>query len=312
MFQAPIPGHFSQDQDHYNVNKVGKSTFGEGYTLQRSVLSNAFTRSKGLAGVDMASIPLQALAYNSWENPDLRRLSHGLWSGIVFVREPAEAVFLQRLLHRIRQDKLSLDSIATAVKAARNEEASASSNLPTVAKGPVSSTANENMAPLIDLLVSEMHKHKDASVQSDQSLTIAALQKKLELSRSGVAVSPFKPHPSSGPSKVPEITPSQTFNPGSTKPLHQQGPTGLSDNAIRKWIKSVEGELSAEQLASLHKYLADVQQYYSNSFKNKKDKPNLSELAVQWGLPIAKAQAKTKASEENLLKVCFVAAFKAG
>ena len=86
-------------------------------TFRRFVASTPWSRKCGLAGMDVTKLDLGSIGYRGWQDIALRGLSHGLWTSLVYMKEPAEGVFCQRLLSAFRTRGWKIDDMASAVSA---------------------------------------------------------------------------------------------------------------------------------------------------------------------------------------------------
>ncbi|CAE7824317.1 unnamed protein product [Symbiodinium sp. CCMP2592] len=106
--RAPLPSQFKEDPEHYDTNLVFKST------LRKNVEPTAWSRAKGLAGMDIRDVTVAHLCRHGMEEFGLRGLSHGKFTGMILTRNIAESVFLSQLQKKLRENNIDVVKEATA------------------------------------------------------------------------------------------------------------------------------------------------------------------------------------------------------
>ncbi|CAE7602690.1 unnamed protein product, partial [Symbiodinium necroappetens] len=98
-----------EDEEHYDANLVFKST------LRKTVEPSAWSRAKGLAGMDIRDVTVAHLSRRGMEEYGLRPLSHGRFTGIILTRNVAETVLLSQIQKRLREDNIDVDATSEAI-----------------------------------------------------------------------------------------------------------------------------------------------------------------------------------------------------
>ncbi|CAE7852809.1 unnamed protein product, partial [Symbiodinium necroappetens] len=111
---AAIPAAFKEDGEHYDANLVFKST------LRKTVEPSAWSRAKGLAGMDIRDVTVAHLSRRGLEEYGLRPLSHGRFTGIILTRNVAETVLLSQIQKRLHEDNIDVDATIEAIYKSKN------------------------------------------------------------------------------------------------------------------------------------------------------------------------------------------------
>ena len=112
--RVPIPSSFKEDDEHYDSNLVFKST------LRKTVEPSAWSRAKGLAGMDIRDVTVAHLSRRGMEEYGLRPLSHGRFTGVILTRNVAETVLLSQIQKRLREDNVDVDATIEAIYKSKN------------------------------------------------------------------------------------------------------------------------------------------------------------------------------------------------
>ena len=250
----------------------------------------------------MTHIHVSQLAYRGWQEQALRALSHGQYTGVIFTQNPAESVFVSRLLVALRSKGWDLDVLASAVSKdlqAPNSQNSAASQS--------SVSANTAMKPLIDFIINALEPHAQSSIVMDQAERIRQLEAQLaqvKQDQRGPKGAQDSKDVSITPKKSGKLSTSKAFEP-SVRSLQRLVPLEKhTEAAVRTWVKKIQEQLDSDQAAKLNKYIEDV--ISAHDALKKSQRPSVSDLAVQWGLP---GDLVRRVSNANLLKVCATAAF---
>ena len=99
--RVPLPKSFKEDDDHYDSNLVFKAT------LNKNVEPTAWSRAKGVAGMDIRDITIAHLSRRGLDEFGLRGLSHGRFTGLILSRNVAETVLLSQLQKKLRKPSIS-------------------------------------------------------------------------------------------------------------------------------------------------------------------------------------------------------------
>ena len=287
-----IPSHFSQTSEFLDSNN-GKC----GLNLQRHIQSTAWSRKEQLQGVPIESLRLVDVLNRGWDDEGLRFISQGYEQNVVLVKDRKEAIFVSFLLKQLRSQKWDLDQLAHTA------------HLQTSSSPPDKISQSEAFwKPLVQEVQTSLSKFAVQPTAQDPGMA-----KQLEALQSQMAnMTPRKPKvlPTETPPSavVPKKrTANMALEPGpdAKRLLRDSAPSSEKKSDIKKWMDSVRHELSEEQQVELSSFIELVSKDWQNS--NSVKRPNLKDVAAQWGLPVTYA-AKWK--EQNLLTVIAVAAFK--
>ena len=105
-YRSPLPSSWKPDDTHHDSHLV------HGYPLFRTIQPTAWTRKKGIHGLDPLEIPVHQLCRYGLQEFSLRPLSAGRFVGLVCTRSVAESVFTAQLLKALRENAIDVDSIA--------------------------------------------------------------------------------------------------------------------------------------------------------------------------------------------------------
>ena len=335
--RVPVPASFKEDGEHYDTTLVFKST------LRKTVEPSAWSRAKGLAGMDIRDVTVAHLSRRGMEEYGLRPLSHGRFTGIILTRNVAETVLLSQIQKKLREDNIDVDSTIEAIYKSRNLKP------PDKVK-----EATNFVAPLVEEIFSAMKpwtQTKNYGKNSEQDNQVAQRMQELEeeaakykqrLKSAGVAVTPTKTLPiqpahsaSSAPSdsqrapsppplstNAPEDPPSKRRRTQRTdkkkqyeslleepfniiKQSGQQPPTSMT--SIKTWVTNLKKTLPADKHKELDQHIQHVHNLLE---EGKHTKAQLQEMATRWGLPISLITA-TAASPKTLQQLIAAVTFLA-
>ena len=99
----PTPSNFKEDEHHYDTNLLGH------LPLKKHMEASAWSRAKGIAGMDIKQITLPHLCRHGLGEFGLRPLSNGKFTGVVLTRSIAESVLLSQISKQLRD--LNVDNL---------------------------------------------------------------------------------------------------------------------------------------------------------------------------------------------------------
>ena len=217
--RVPVPATFKEDGEHYDTNLVFKST------LRKTVEPSAWSRAKGLAGMDIRDVTVAHLSRRGMEEYALRPLSHGRFTGIILTRNVAETVLLSQIQKRLREDNIDVDATIEAIYKSKNLKP------PDKVK-----EATNFVTPLVDeifLAMKPWTQVKNYGKNSEQDNQVAQRMQELEeeaakykqrLKSAGVEVTPTKVLPLQPP---PSASSAPSDSQQAPSPPHQALPPGL-------------------------------------------------------------------------------------
>ena len=175
-------------------------------------------------------------------------------------------------------------------------------NHPSLTQG-AKATATETMKLLQD-------KVKDSHQSQDQKIK----NLELELQKAKQSSSSPDPHRKRSADSIPlspskktktDHTPDDAYlHPTKERPLATSAPAGGHHASITKWLKSLQATMTPEDTKHMDKYINQVTKAWSTLDKTKR--PNLQDLASQWGLP---CQDAVNYPEAALIKVSAASAW---
>ena len=133
-YRLPLPSSWKPDDTHHDSHLV------HGYSLFRTIQPTAWTRKKGIHGLDPLEIPVHQLCRYGLQEFSLRPLSAGRFVGLVCTRSVAESVFTAQLLKALRENAIDVDSIAEHL----HQTASSTKSTPSKNDQPVEFIAPAN------------------------------------------------------------------------------------------------------------------------------------------------------------------------
>ena len=105
-WKPAIPSHWSPSSTHYDENVM------HGYPMYRQIQLTAWSRKRGLHGMDPLQVPLAALCRYGTQEFSLRPFSAGRFIGVVTTRTVAESVFCAQMLKSMRDSNIDIDEVA--------------------------------------------------------------------------------------------------------------------------------------------------------------------------------------------------------
>ena len=310
-----MPSHFVPTSDMLD-SKPGNYN---GYPLYRRVVDNSTSRKLGIAGVDIAQVPLVNCLHFGWQDQFLRKLSAGDTIALVPCDGAAEAVLLQRILSLLRARKITGHALDQAVQQAYYCKYPTVQSTYNVAAGTVA----EPLARQISDLILGLHQQaleasaSAAPATGQQTADPAATQRIADLERklrqNGVPLTPTKPKlgeatESQDAKQQEEQPPAQTamqsvLHPDCSKRPLDSVDCPVTNPACAKYLRDYKNSLAPNQQSQFDLHM----EYISKAWSELKPKPDIRNVAVKWGLPFSLASAL---SQPNLLKLAAVAAFK--
>ncbi|OLP86627.1 hypothetical protein AK812_SmicGene32253 [Symbiodinium microadriaticum] len=199
-------------------------------TLRKTVEPSAWSRAKGLAGMDIRDVTVAHLSRRGLEEYGLRPLSHGRFTGIILTRNIAETVLLSQIQKRLREDIIDVDATIEAIYKSKNlkppDKVKEATNF-------VTSLVDEiflAMKPWTQVKNYGKNPEQDNQVaQRMQELEEEAAKYKQRLKSAGVTVTPTKVLPLQPP---PPSAPSDSQQTPS--PSHQAQRPGRPPDSARE------------------------------------------------------------------------------
>jgi hypothetical protein len=153
-----IPSHWSPSSTHYDENVM------HGYPMYRQIQPTAWSRKRGLHGMDPLQVPLAALCRYGTQEFSLRPFSAGRFIGVVTTRTVAESVFCAQMLKSMRDSNIDIDEVAEHL----HRTQSPTKPVPSKQDSPV-----EFLCPVVADLVSRM---KSLQPQKTEGTAVRRLQ----------------------------------------------------------------------------------------------------------------------------------------
>ena len=83
--------------------------------LKKNVEPTAWSRAKGIAGMDIRDVTIAHLSRRGLDEFGLRGLSHGRFTSFILTRNVAETVLLSQLQKKLREDNIDVDATIDAL-----------------------------------------------------------------------------------------------------------------------------------------------------------------------------------------------------
>ena len=198
-YGSPLPSSWKPDDTHHDSNLV------HGYPLFRTIQPTAWTRKKGIHGLDPLEIPVHQLCRYGLQEFSLRPLSAGRFVGLVCTRSVAESVFTAQLLKSLRENAIDVDIIADHL----HQTASPTQSTPSKNDQPV-----EFIAPVIQAVVTKLKALQPQKTESQAIRRVQALEAQLKAAQDQLAAAGLaeetqrppsspKPNPKRSPCSAP-------------------------------------------------------------------------------------------------------------
>ncbi|CAE7453013.1 unnamed protein product [Symbiodinium sp. CCMP2592] len=298
------------DPDHYDTNLVFKAT------LKRTIEPTAWSRAKGLAGMDVRDVTVAHLCRHGMEEFGLRGLSHGKFTGMILTRNIAESVLLSQLQKKLRENNIDVDATIDAIHQSKGQKA------PDKVKEAITF-----VTPLVDTIMDAIKpwaqvrnygaKNTDGdnqAAQRMQALEEQTAKYKQRLRSAGIEVTPQKSlslqnEPAEGSEATAAPPKRRRLTKGAIKQRNedilaephnvirasgQEPPTSMT--SIATWVTNLKKSLPREKHAEVDSHIQSVQTILEGA---KYTKAELQEMATRWGLPMSLTTAP-KASPKNL------------
>ncbi|CAE7653106.1 unnamed protein product [Symbiodinium sp. CCMP2592] len=308
--RAPLPSQFKEDPEHYDTNLVFKST------LRKYVEPTAWSRAKGLAGMDIRDVTVAHLCRHGMEEFGLRGLSHGKFTGMILLRNIAESVFLSQLQKKLRENDIDVDATVDAIYKSNSQKAPDKVKEATAFVMPLVDTIFDAIKPWAQVrnYAAKTSDSDNQAAQRMQALEEQTAKYKQRLHSAGLEVTPQKALPlQAEPTDGPEIAAKPPKRRRLTKGAGQkrnedilaephnvirasgqEPPTSMP--SIATWVANLKKSLPRDKHAEVDNHIQSMQTILENA---KHTKAKLQEMATRWGLPISLATAP-KASPKNL------------
>ncbi|CAE7564879.1 unnamed protein product [Symbiodinium sp. CCMP2592] len=259
------------DPDHYDTNLVFKAT------LKRTIEPTAWSRAKGLAGMDVRDVTVAHLY--GMEEFGLRGLSHGKFTGMILTRNIAESVLLSQLQKKLRENNIDVDATIDAIHQSKGQKA------PDKVKEAITF-----VAPLVDTIMDAIKpwaqvrnygaKNTDGdnqAAQRMQALEEQTAKYKQRLRSAGIEVTPQKSlplqnEPAEGSEAAAAPPKRRRLTKGAIKQRNedilaephnvirasgQEPPTSMT--SIATWVTNLKKSLPREKHAEVDSHIQSVQ-----------------------------------------------------
>ena len=331
-----MPKNFREDEDHYDANPVFKAT------LKKFIEPTAWSRAKGIAGMDVRDISVAHLCRRGLDEYGLRPLSHGKFTGVILTRNIAETVLLAHLQKKLREGNIDVDATVDAMYKARGITPPDKVKEATTYIGPIVDEFLSSIKPWTQVknYATANYDTNNETAQRMQTLEEEAAKYKQRLRNAGIDVTPTKALPlqdGSQQSDPPHSAPSGHQEPpppvqqpakrrrlqrGDANNKHkleqlihepfnvikqadQAPPTSMT--AIKTWIINIKKTVPADKHAEMDNHMQNVQKILEEGRFNKSQ---LQEMATRWGLPISlitSTSAHPKSLQQLIAAVTFLA-----
>ena len=316
--QHTVPHHV-QTSDKWTPNtECYDSCTNLGGPVYRQIQATAWSRRKGIQGQDPLTIPFAALTRYGVEDYSIRLLSQGKFTGVVATRSVAESVFLSQMVKALRDHNIDLDIAA---------EASHKGTIPSKTSDPIRFFEPLIQSVLDDIKskvppetsLDQIHKLADTEAQlakAHQKLQQHGIQVTPQRQNTSRPAAPALPTQTSTPEEqdtqadIPADSTPDDQQPPHKKPrrakskadkteqadktdmatilnpssmtLQDNHPTSHTDTKVTQWLDNIKDK-------KLHTYVKKITNMLTSL--SKKDRPNLVETAIRYGVPMDKVQS---------------------
>jgi hypothetical protein len=195
-YGPPLPSSWKQDEAHHDSN------LAHGYPLFRTIQPTAWSRKKGIHGLDPLELPVHQLCRYGLQEFSLRPLIAGRFLGLVCTRSVAESVFTAQLLKSMRENAVDVDIIADYLY----QTNSSTTSIPSKNDQPV-----EFIAPLIHEVVTKLKALQPQKTEGQALRRVQALEAQLKAAQDQLAAAGLSDQPqshASSPNPPPKRSPS--------------------------------------------------------------------------------------------------------
>ena len=304
LHTPPLPKHFKSDQSYYDTNLVNARNGEQSFYLRKTVKRSASSNKMGITDIPIHNVPVVNVLYDQWQDPYLRNLSEGLPVHAILVSSAAEAVLYKKLRTIVWDMDIEIHELMDHIWADKKE------NDPDTKIPSKMTQLYQHVTPLAQAMANgalEMYK----KINRPESEKVAELQSKLDAMAKQLEQAKNSKSSSSSPTKpaptMPPISPCQkvkdepeakrrkidlqsttALNPkqlNHSRPLETSAPRTGQKSDVDRWLKNIKKNIDAVEAARLDQYIESVEKAYSD-IKPNSDRPNLKDIAAQWGLPV--------------------------
>ena len=167
-----------------------------------TIQPTAWSRKKGIHGLDPLELPVHQLCRYGLQEFSLRPLSAGRFLGLVCTRSVAESVSTAQLLKSMRENAVDIDIIADHL----HQTNSSTTSIPSKNDQPV-----ESIAPLIHEVVTKLKALQPQKTEGQALRRVQALEAQLKAAQDQLAAAGLSDQPQShtiSPKQPPKRSPS--------------------------------------------------------------------------------------------------------
>ena len=323
-----IPDKWTQTTEHYDSNT------NLGGPVYKQIQASSWSRRRGIQGQDPLTLPAASLLRYGSEDHAIRLLSQGKFVGIVPTRTVAESVFTSQLLKSLRDQNIDLDLVAEAthkgpVPSKQNDAAKFFGPLvqhivdEVKAKQPVQNSLEQvqKLASTEAKLAKAQQKLQQHGIQISPQRNNTSMPDLPTTTPDQEQAQGSQPE---GPTETPAIDEVQETEPPIKKPrrtkgrmdkeqdkdkqdnkmdlptilhptsatLHSNHPASHTDTKVTQWMDSIKDK-------KFHTHVKKVSDMLNNI--PRKDRPNLVETAIRYGVPMDKVQQMSYKSLSNVV-----------
>ena len=323
-----IPDKWTQTTEHYDSNT------NLGGPVYKQIQASSWSRRRGIHGQDPLTLPASSLLRYGSEDHAIRLLSQGKFVGIVPTRTVAESVFTSQLLKSLRDQSIDLDLVAEAthkgpVPSKQNDPAKFFGPLvqhivdEVKAKQPVQNSLEQ----VQKLASTEAQLAKAQQKLQQHGIQISPQRNNTNTPELPTAAPEQEQAQGSQPedsAETPAIEEAQEMEPPIKKPrrtkgrtdkeqekdkqdnkmdlptilhptsatLHGNHPTSHTDTKVTQWMDSIKDKKFQTHVKKVSDMLNNIP---------RKDRPNLVETAIRYGVPMDKVQQMSYKSLSNVV-----------
>ena len=311
-----IPDKWTQTTEHFDSNT------NLGGPVYKQIQASAWSRRRGIQGQNPLTLPASSLLRYGCEDHAIRLLSQGKFVGIVPTRTVAESVFLSQLVKALRDHNIDLDAVAEGthkgpipnrqndpikyftplvqciieeikskepVQNSLDQVQKLASTEAQLAKAQqklqqhgiqISPQRHTGQAPELPTTTQEQAQ---SSQQPDNSADTPAIQENQDMEPP--AKKPKRTRGKGDKEQDKEKQDNKTDLPTilhpTTATLHDNHPTSHTDTKVSQWIDGIKDKKFQTHVKKISDMLNNIP---------RKDRPNLVETAIRYGVPMDKVQ----------------------
>ena len=187
--RVPVPEAFKQTSEYYDSEALYKQTF------KRYVEPTAWSRSRGLAGMDVRDVTVAHICRRGMEEFGLRHLSHGKFTGAILTKSIADTVLLSQIQKSINENMIDVDATLDKYYQDKGIQPPHKAKEASSFVQPIVELFLESIKPWMQTRDHQNKNPDNAAAQKVQELQEQAAKYKQRLRDAGLEITPRKDLP---------------------------------------------------------------------------------------------------------------------